>query len=174
MNYFKKLLVFVSFIRLRLHSRIQLRKVVQHGKNNVFGKIYIVNPRNVEIGDGCTFNHCTYINATNPIVIGNDVTLSAGVKILSTGIDYIEWANHNKRHTKDHTIRIGDHVWIGANSLILEGVNISGKYVVIAAGSIVNKDITQDYSIFGGCPIKLIKPFSSYVVDINEHDSIYE
>ena len=46
-------------------------------------------------------------------------------------------------------------VWIGARSTILDGVKI-GKGSIIAAGSVVNKDI-EAYSIVGGVPAKLIK-----------------
>ena len=37
-------------------------------------------------------------------------------------------------------IKIGDNVWIGANSVILKGVTI-GNNAIIAAGSIVTKDV---------------------------------
>lgn len=43
-------------------------------------------------------------------------------------------------------IVIGDDVWIGSNSIILSGVKI-GKGAVIAAGSIVAKDVPE-YGIF--------------------------
>ena len=52
-------------------------------------------------------------------------------------------------------IIVNDEVWIGANSLILSGVNI-GKGAIIAAGSVVTKNIVP-YSIYGGNPAKLIK-----------------
>lgn len=42
----------------------------------------------------------------------------------------------------------------------MPGVSITGKYVVIAAGSVVTKDINDDYSVYGGCPAKLIKRFN--------------
>jgi acetyltransferase-like isoleucine patch superfamily enzyme len=52
-------------------------------------------------------------------------------------------------------VRIEDDVWIGANSIILPGVTI-GEGAVIAAGSIVTKDVLP-FSIVGGVPAKLIK-----------------
>ena len=143
-------------LKLKLHSEIQLKKVKKDKSNTVFGNITIVNPKNLKIGSNCSFNHGVYINACNPIKIGNDVTVSAGVKIISTGIDYNSWILGKKQHTKDQII-IGDHVWIGANSVILEGVTISGKFVIIAAGSIVKKNIDEDYSIYAGVPARKIK-----------------
>lgn len=53
------------------------------------------------------------------------------------------------------TTVIGNDVWIGANSIIADGVNI-GNGAVIAANSFVNKDV-PDFGIVGGTPAKLIK-----------------
>ncbi|MEY0719389.1 CatB-related O-acetyltransferase [Providencia alcalifaciens] len=51
--------------------------------------------------------------------------------------------------------KIGNDVWIGVNSIILDGVKI-GNGAIIAAGSVVTKDI-PDYAIVGGIPAKIIK-----------------
>lgn len=52
-------------------------------------------------------------------------------------------------------IIIEDDVWIGMNSIIMSGVKI-GKGSIVAAGSVVTKDI-EPYSIVGGNPARLIK-----------------
>lgn len=52
-------------------------------------------------------------------------------------------------------IIIGNDVWIGANTIILPGVNI-GDGAVIAAGAVVTRDV-DCYAIVGGVPAKLIK-----------------
>jgi virginiamycin A acetyltransferase len=52
-------------------------------------------------------------------------------------------------------IIVNDDVWIGENALILSGVTI-GKGAVIAAGSVVVKDIPS-YAIAGGNPARIIK-----------------
>lgn len=58
-------------------------------------------------------------------------------------------------------IRIGDNVFIGANTTILYDVQI-GNNVIIAAGSVVTKDI-EDNSICAGVPAKKIGNFETYV-----------
>jgi len=47
-------------------------------------------------------------------------------------------------------VNIGYDVWIGANVLILDGLTI-GDGAVIAAGSVVIKDVSQ-YSLVAGVP----------------------
>ena len=55
----------------------------------------------------------------------------------------------------DGDIFIEDDVWIGAGSIILPGLKI-GKGAIIAAGSVVNKNVPK-FSIVGGIPAKIIK-----------------
>jgi acetyltransferase-like isoleucine patch superfamily enzyme len=52
-------------------------------------------------------------------------------------------------------IIIEDHVWISFNSIILKGVTI-GKGAIIAAGSVVTKDVAP-FTLVAGNPAKLIK-----------------
>ena len=50
---------------------------------------------------------------------------------------------------------IEDDVWLGTQSVILDGVTI-GKGSIIAAGAIVNISVPP-YSIVAGVPAKIIK-----------------
>lgn len=50
---------------------------------------------------------------------------------------------------------VEEKVWIAANATILKGVRI-GKDAVVAAGSVVTKDVPP-YAIVGGVPAKVIK-----------------
>ena len=52
-------------------------------------------------------------------------------------------------------INIGDEVWIGVGSIVLDGVTI-GKGAVIGAGSVVSKDI-PDGAIAVGSPARVVK-----------------
>ena len=57
--------------------------------------------------------------------------------------------------TSKGNITVDDDVWIGFRSTILSGVHI-GQGAVIAAGSVVTKDVPP-YAIVGGVPAKVIK-----------------
>ena len=50
---------------------------------------------------------------------------------------------------------IGSDVWIGCNSVIMEGVNV-GHGAVIGAGAVVTKDVPP-YAIVVGTPAKVIR-----------------
>ena len=62
-------------------------------------------------------------------------------------------------------VEIGNDVWIGKSSIILSGITI-GDGAVIAAGSIVTKDV-EPYSVVAGIPAKLIKKrFNDNIIKI--------
>lgn len=108
------------------------------------------------------------IHANADLALGVIITTSGGVEIgARTLIGYrtqILSSNHKIPSGKDkifnsghsnQKITIGNDVWIGANCLILPGVNI-GEGAVVAGGSVVTKDV-EAYAIVGGVPAKLIK-----------------
>jgi acetyltransferase-like isoleucine patch superfamily enzyme len=67
------------------------------------------------------------------------------------------------------TVIIEDDVWVGYGAIILSGIKI-GKGSIIAAGSVVTKDI-EPCSIVGGNPAKFIK--YRYAKDeIKQHESL--
>lgn len=61
------------------------------------------------------------------------------------------------RDSKDtgYAVTIGNDVWVGASTTILDGVTI-GNGAIIAAGAVVVSDV-PDYAIVGGVPAKLIR-----------------
>ncbi|MFY9074604.1 acyltransferase [Malaciobacter mytili] len=104
---------------------------------------------NVSINRGCEF--FTSANLGTNIDIKNNVTFSPNVKIYGAGHDY------KYLHLPDTSgdIVIKEYVWVGANSIILQGVTI-GEYSIVSANSVVTKDIPP-YSIVSGIPAKIIK-----------------
>lgn len=52
-------------------------------------------------------------------------------------------------------ITVGKNVWVGSNSTILQGVHI-GDNAIIAAGSVVTKDVPEN-TIAGGVPARHIR-----------------
>ncbi len=56
---------------------------------------------------------------------------------------------------QEKKVVIGRYVWIGANAMIMAGVNI-GDGAVIAAGAVVVKDVPS-CAVVGGNPAKVLK-----------------
>lgn len=109
----------------------------------------------------------TFGNSSEKLVIGNFVSIADKVQFLLGGNHrtdtltnfplYSKFIANSPQHdaiTKGPIV-IEDEVWIGYETLILSGVKI-GKGAVIAAGSVVVKDIPP-YAIAGGNPAKVIK-----------------
>ena len=148
MNIFDKIL-------LKSRNILYRRKVRYMGKRVLFwGKGIIIKGINVSIGDNCTINNYVIINSKKAnINIGNNVTISDYVYITATGLDLENFIKKKIHIEKD--VRIGNNVWIGARSIILPGIKISDN-VVIAAGSVVTKDV-ESYAVVAGIPAKGIK-----------------
>lgn len=116
------------------------------------------------IGDHCNINCHTFIE--NKVVIGNNVTVKAGV-YLWDGIEIhdnvfigpnVTFTNDKYPRSKKHpenfqSTVIGRNASIGAASIILGTVKI-GAFAMIAAGSLVTKDV-PDHALVMGCPAKI-------------------
>lgn len=93
----------------------------------------------VEIGKKVFMNDNCAIHCLKNIIIGNNVSIGPNVIIIDHDHDY---KNDYKKFICE-TIKIEDDVWIGANVTILKGVKI-GRGAMIAAGSIVTKDVEEN------------------------------
>ncbi len=62
---------------------------------------------------------------------------------------------------------IEDDVWVGYGVIIMGGVRL-GKGCIIASGSVVTKD-TEPYYIYGGNPIRKLKPRFETKADLEQH-----
>ncbi|MDZ4297749.1 MAG: acyltransferase [Moraxellaceae bacterium] len=115
----------------------------------------------VKVGDGCRIYTSSWGSEPFLITIGNKVTITSGVKILTH--DGSTWLIHNEkgqRFQNYDTVNIGNNVFIGVNSIIMPGIKI-GDNVIIGAGSVVTKNF-PDGSIVAGNPAKVIGDFSDY------------
>jgi acetyltransferase-like isoleucine patch superfamily enzyme len=110
-----------------------------------FGK-HISLGKNVFINHGCTFLDLGGIVIEDEVLVGPKVSLI----------------------TENHPVRPEDrkmldlkrivlkrNCWIGANSVILPGVTV-GENSVVAAGSVVTKDVPAD-TVVAGVPARVIK-----------------
>lgn len=113
-------------------------------------------PHNLYIGDNVYLNRNVFITARAKITIGDNVligpntVMNSGNHLYSDPKTPICLQGHISKE-----IIIEDDVWIGANTTILCGVKI-GKGSVIAAGSVVNRDVPP-YSVVAGVPARKVR-----------------
>lgn len=128
----KFLIKFKRFIfRTPVHSCV-------HGKrfysNSLIDTLY---PELIEIGDD-------FISAPGSVILAHDAST-----LMFTG-------KYRVQKTK-----IGNKVFLGANSVILPGVNI-GDNVIVGSGTIVTKDIPSG-SVVAGNPGKIVGLVTDYI-----------
>ena len=109
---------------------------------------------NISAGKNFYANHGLVILDAAPVTFGDDVMLAPGV-MISTSTHPLNAVKRNKGIETAKPINIGNSVWIGMGAKILEGVNI-GDNAVIAAGSVVNKDVPAN-TVVAGVPAKVMK-----------------
>lgn len=150
--------IYASKKQLR-NIRNFIKSLGKCGENlQLFGTVDVAFSHNLIIGDNCKLNDKCYLNARSGIELGNDVTVSYDAKLISTGYLLELWITEGEKvHFDNRPIRIGNHCWIGAGAIVLPGVNITGEYVVIGAGAVVTKDITESKVIVAGNPARIIK-----------------
>lgn len=113
----------------------------------------------VEKGAKLLFGHNVFINsgcgiaATTRIQIGNDVRIGPRTSIMDS--DYHRLDAGVSFTDLPKPVIIGDNVWIGTRCTILPGVTI-GKNSVVAAGSVVIKDVPENV-VVAGVPAKVIR-----------------
>ncbi len=130
-----------------------------------------------ELGDFSTIeDFCTINNGVGHVIIGNESRIGMsnviiGPVVIGNAVIFAQnivmsGLNHSyedvtipisKQKETTAMIIVEDECWIGANAVITAGVTI-GKHSVIAAGSVVTKNIPP-YSVAVGNPARVIKQF---------------
>ena len=101
------------------------------------------------------------IYCSKRIDIGDYVNFGGNVSIWDTDFHPLDYKlrRNGIEGTIVKSIKIGNDVFIGANSIILKGVCI-GEKSIIGAGSVVTKNIPNN-EIWGGNPAKFIRSLDS-------------
>lgn len=103
----------------------------------------------VAIGRNSRINRDCTLDMRCGLTIGENVSISPEVMILGLSHDY------NDPYFGDvdaGPVTIEDYVWIGSRAMILPGVTL-GRGAVVAAGSIVTKDVAP-MTVVAGVPAK--------------------
>lgn len=142
------------------------KKLLYGYKSSNRSYIKYLRKKGIEIGDNVTFYepNTNYVDTQKPwlIKIGENVEITRGVVIITH--DY-SWSVIKKLNGKiigsRRKVEIGNNVFIGMNSIIMQGVTI-GSNVIIGANSVVNKDVPSN-TVIAGNPARVISNIEEYI-----------
>lgn len=124
------------------------------GDNTVIGANALIRTAEIKTGRNCSVN--SYVYLQGKIEMGDDVRIGPKANIIAENHGHFDIKKHiTDQPSTRKGVKIGNDVWIGANSVIVDGVSI-GSHSIIAAGSVVTKDV-PDYTIAGGNPARILK-----------------
>lgn len=152
-SFFNKIYAYLYWnskgIRITFSCQVSTKAKIQKGC--VFSGNTVIT-ENAEIG---AFTYGYNVNINNA-QIGSYCSLAPDVKIGLDEHPLSEKSTHPHFYfkIKQKVAIIGNHVWIGANGIVLTGVVVK-EHAVIAAGAVVNKNVNS-YEIVGGVPAKKI------------------
>ena len=136
----------VPLLQVRdLHARIEpgalIRDHVEIGENAVIMMGAVINIGAV-IGAGTMIDMNAVVGGR--AIVGRLCHIGAGAVLAGV----IEPASAKP-------VTIHDHVLVGANAVVIEGVEV-GENAVVAAGAVVIDDV-PDNAVVAGCPAKIVK-----------------
>ena len=117
-----------------------------------FPPFYTDCGKNIHMGKKVFINSGCHFQDQGGIFIGDECLFGHNVVLATLNHD------HDPNRRADlfpKKIIIGNRVWMGANVSVMPGVTI-GDNAIIAAGSVVTKDVPKD-TIVAGVPAKVIK-----------------
>lgn len=142
-----------SFTRWYWTNRTKLI-VSSYGKNlKVNNPSYFI--KNTYLGNNCNFNGIQ-IDGGGEVYFGNNFHSGTECRIITQSHNYDtgDAIPYDETYIKKKII-IEDNVWFGHN-VIVTGNILIGEGAIIAAGSVVVKDVPK-YAIVGGNPAAILK-----------------
>jgi acetyltransferase-like isoleucine patch superfamily enzyme len=161
--HFGKKTVVMSPFRLLGEERISLGDNVFIGSDSWLQTISENGETSIalSIGRGTSIAGACVISAAQSIVIEEDVLLARNVYISDHIHKYVEAGTPVLAQGIDKVlpVLIKRGAWLGQNVVVCPGVTI-GEGAVIAANSVVNRDIPQ-YCVAAGAPAQVVKTIST-------------
>ena len=108
----------------------------------------------IEVGENFFANYNFIVLDGNYVRIGDNVWIAPNVGIYAAGHP-LDVEDRIGGEEYAFPVTIGDNVWIGGSVTIIGGVTI-GKNAVVAAGSVVIRDVPPD-TLVAGNPARVIR-----------------
>ena len=132
-------------------------RVERFDKNSYIGShVVLKNLHKLQVGENFSLHDFCYVDAVGGVKVGNNVSIAHGSSLISFNHSWGSLELPIKYNPISKApIVIEDDVWVGCGVRIMSGVTI-GKRSVVAAGSVVVKDVPAN-TVVGGVPAKFIK-----------------
>lgn len=159
----------IPFTHWRLFLKSRMRKLCKKkflffGEGSEFRPhAYAINCSKIKIGENVVIRPGSMLFADirekefGIIDIKDNVLIGSGVHIYTSNHEFKDLSKGiiDQGHSSPKNVILHEGCWIGANSLLLPGVEI-GFHSIIGAGSVVTKNIPP-YTIAAGNPARVIK-----------------
>jgi acetyltransferase-like isoleucine patch superfamily enzyme len=100
--------------------------------------------------------HLAVTESKSKIIIGEDCMFAYDIDVRTGDSHSILDMQSGRRINYAADVKIGNHVWVAAHSIILKGVQIMDN-CIIGTGSVVTKSCGDSNVIYAGNPAKVVK-----------------
>lgn len=156
-----------AYYYLKFGAKISPRAEVELSSNLKFGRGCTVSSFTkikaadgpLNIGDRCGFGTgCFVSSGEKGLTIGDNLVCGPNVVIMASSYKHDSRGVHlHDQGATSRGTRIGNNVWIGAGSVVLDGSDI-GDNSIIVANSLVSRRHSPD-SVLQGNPAKTVRTF---------------
>jgi len=146
-----------SRLILSKHCEVNIKKTNRYGIRNLVSELF--EGCKIEIGENFScvslFLHLNDEKGLS-VIIGDHCLCATGVRIRPSDGHIIYDINTGELLNRGEDIVIGNHVWMGLNSVFLKGAKVADNSI-IGANSLVNKKFYEENVIIAGSPAKIVK-----------------
>ncbi|MEK0182522.1 MAG: acyltransferase [Oscillatoriales cyanobacterium] len=154
----KKIKLLVIKIYDKLFSKIGNLAIDRYMETRFLFKYLLYgNEDRLQIAETAVINNATFNTISGDIKIGEYVFFGLNVSVLTGTHDYNKFGRERQITVPGfgRDVIIKEGAWLASNVTVI-GPCIIGEHSVVAAGSLVNKDV-EPYSIVAGIPARVVK-----------------
>ncbi|HET6794971.1 MAG TPA: acyltransferase [Acidimicrobiales bacterium] len=139
-----------TLLNLGRDARLVVRGTVQAWRGS---QLMVLRGGCLDLGDRVIFNEGSRVTCCRSVALGDGSGLSWGASVLDTDLHpiYVEgrWVE------PEAPVRLGDHVMVGAEAVVLKGVHIDDG-AIVAAGAVVTRDVPAR-CLAAGNPARVVR-----------------
>lgn len=132
-------------------ARIEFQGTAQFHKGS---RLFLGDKADVVFGDGFSANRNFLLYIDSQLTVGSDCMFGWNVRIMDMAAHHVFYNGREK--LRSCVIRIGTHVWIGADVTILRSTEIGG-HSIVAYGSTITGGMFGNHLLIGGYPAHIIR-----------------